>query len=70
MVVAVAAQLALRQLHFLQSQGGQSRLQRGAAGRYRVDNTNAPSRPRVSEPVEADLEDNLDTIKVLVSTLG
>lgn len=38
--------------------------------RYFVENTNVPSKPYVSEPMEADLYDNFETIKVLVSTLG
>lgn len=40
------------------------------AGRYRVMNSSIPSRPHISEPVQADLVDNFDTIRVLVSTLG
>ena len=39
-------------------------------GRYVVDNANTPSRPFVSESMEADLRDNFETIKLLVSTLG
>lgn len=38
--------------------------------RYIIDNDQIPSKPHISEPVEADLMDNFDTIKVLVSTLG
>lgn len=44
--------------------------QASAAGRYSLDNSNAPKRPHISEPVEADLLDNFDTIRTLVSTLG
>lgn len=40
------------------------------ARRYRLDNSTVPTRPFVSEPIEADLLDNFDTIKTLVSTLG
>ena len=40
------------------------------AGRYRVENAFAPSKPYVPEPVQADLHDNFETIKTLVSTLG
>ena len=40
------------------------------ARRYRLDNSMVPTRPFVSEPIEADLLDNFDTIKTLVSTLG
>ena len=40
------------------------------AGRYKLDNTNVPSRPFLSESMVADLEDNFETLKVLVSTLG
>jgi hypothetical protein len=39
------------------------------AGRYKLDQT-VPTRPFVSESMEADLLDNFDTIKVLVATLG
>jgi hypothetical protein len=39
------------------------------AGRYKLDQT-IPTRPYVSEPMEADLIDNFDTIKILVATLG
>lgn len=39
------------------------------AGRYKLDQ-NSPTRPHVSESMEADLLDNFDTIKVLVATLG
>jgi len=40
------------------------------ANRYRLENSNNPSRPHISESMEADLLDNFDTIKILVSTLG
>jgi Domain of unknown function (DUF4357) len=40
------------------------------AGRYELDNANAPKKPHISEPVEADLLDNFETLKMLVSTLG
>jgi uncharacterized protein DUF4357 len=39
-------------------------------GRYALENPNIPSKPYVSEPMEADLQDNFETIKLLVSTLG
>jgi hypothetical protein len=39
-------------------------------GRYILDNPNIPSKPNVSEPMEADLHENFETIKLLVSTLG
>ena len=38
--------------------------------RYALENTNIPSKPFISEPMEADLQDNFETIKLLVSTLG
>jgi hypothetical protein len=38
--------------------------------RFSLDNGNSPSQPHVSEPLEADLQDNFETIKVLSSTLG
>lgn len=38
--------------------------------RYNLDNSNTPSKPYVSESMEADLRDNFETIKLLVSTLG
>ncbi len=40
------------------------------ADRYSLDNSQVPSKPYIPEPVEADLMDNFDTIKILVSTLG
>jgi hypothetical protein len=40
------------------------------ADRYTLENGNSPSKPHVSESVEADLHDNFDTMQVLVSTLG
>lgn len=40
------------------------------AARYRVENSTTPSTPYVPEPIEADLMDNSQTIKTLVSTLG
>lgn len=39
-------------------------------GRYHVENPTVPTRPYASESMEADLQDNFDTLKVLVSTLG
>jgi len=38
--------------------------------RYKLDNSSTPTIPFVSESMEADLLDNFDTIKILVSTLG
>ncbi len=35
-----------------------------------MENGISPSQPHVSEPLEADLLDNFETIKILVSTLG
>jgi hypothetical protein len=40
------------------------------AGRYKLENPTVPTMPYVSEPMEADLIDNFDTIKILVATLG
>ncbi|MBC8402924.1 MAG: GIY-YIG nuclease family protein [Candidatus Marinimicrobia bacterium] len=40
------------------------------AGRYKLENSTTPTLPFVSEPMEADLIDNFDTIKILVATLG
>lgn len=40
------------------------------AGRYRLENSTVPTKPFVSESVGADLLDNFDTIRILVSTLG
>lgn len=39
-------------------------------GRYTLDNTNNPTKPQLPEPLEAELHDNFETIKILVSTLG
>lgn len=40
------------------------------ASRYSLENGNSPSKPHVSESVEADLYDNFETIQILASTLG
>ena len=40
------------------------------ADRYSLENGQSPTKSYIPEPVEADLMDNFDTIKVLVSTLG
>jgi hypothetical protein len=39
-------------------------------GRYKVENGVAPAEPYITEPVKADLLDTLDTVRVLVATLG
>jgi hypothetical protein len=38
--------------------------------RYCLENSSIPSKPYISESMEADLLDNYETIKILVSTLG
>ena len=40
------------------------------AGRFKLENSSIPTKSHVSEPMEADLVDNFDTIKILVATLG
>jgi hypothetical protein len=40
------------------------------ANRFNLDNSSLPNCPYISESMEADLIDNFDTIKILVSTLG
>ncbi len=40
------------------------------AGRFKLENASVPTKSYVSEPMEADLIDNFDTIKILVATLG
>jgi hypothetical protein len=40
------------------------------ANRYLLENGNTPNQPHVSEPVEADLFDNFETMKILASSLG
>ncbi len=40
------------------------------ANRYILENANSPTKPHVSESVEADLYDNFETIQILASTLG
>lgn len=40
------------------------------ASRFQLENGVVPSKPHTPEPVQADLLDNYETIKVLVSTLG
>lgn len=39
-------------------------------GRYDTDNLSAPAKPHITEAMEADLLDNFETIKILLSTLG
>lgn len=39
-------------------------------GRYDTDNQATPAKPYITESMEADLLDNFETIKVLLSTLG
>ena len=39
-------------------------------GRYKLINETIPTMPYTSESMQADLTDNFDTIKILVSTLG
>jgi len=40
------------------------------AARYRLENDNTGKKPHISEPVESDLLDNFNDIKLLTSTLG
>lgn len=40
------------------------------SNRYETDNQTTPSKPFVTESMEADLLDSFDTIKILLSTLG
>lgn len=40
------------------------------AARFRMENSNIPTKPFTSESMEADLLDNFETIKILTSTLG
>lgn len=40
------------------------------ANRFALENTNSPTKPHVSESVEADLYDNFETMQILASTLG
>jgi len=40
------------------------------SNRYETENLTAPSKPFVTESMEADLLDSFDTIKILLSTLG
>jgi hypothetical protein len=40
------------------------------AGRFKLANASVPTKSYVSEPMEADLIDNFNTIKILVATLG
>ena len=40
------------------------------ANRFKLDNSSLPTCPYISESMEADLIDNFDTVKTLVSTLG
>lgn len=40
------------------------------ANRFDTENGNVPSQPFITEPMEADLLDSFETIKILLSTLG
>jgi len=40
------------------------------SNRYETENISVPAKPFVTEPMEADLLDSFDTIKILLSTLG
>lgn len=40
------------------------------AGRFKVDNSTVPTKPHVSEPMEADLQDHFETIRILTGALG
>ena len=40
------------------------------SGRFLVENGTTPQKPYITESTEADLIDNFDTIRILVSTLG
>lgn len=40
------------------------------ANRFKLENSSLPNCPYISEPIKADLIDNFETIKTLVSTLG
>ena len=40
------------------------------ASRFKVDNPTVPTKSHVSEPMEADLMDHFDTIRILTGTLG
>ena len=39
-------------------------------GRYETENQTMPAKPHITESMEADLLDNYETIKILLSTLG
>lgn len=41
-----------------------------SADRFRIENNSIPTKPYISEPMEADLMDNFETMKILLSTLG
>jgi hypothetical protein len=41
-----------------------------SVGRFTIENGNTPSKPFVTEPMEADLLDVFDTLSTLVATLG
>jgi hypothetical protein len=45
-------------------------VQANESNRYETENQTAPSKPFVTESMEADLLDSFDTIKILLSTLG
>ena len=40
------------------------------AGRFRLENSTVPTKPYTPEPIQADLLDNFETIRILTSTLG
>ena len=44
--------------------------QANAAGRFKLYNSTLPTKSHVSEPMQADLMDHFDTIRILIGTLG
>lgn len=38
--------------------------------RFQIENSSIPTKPYISEPIEADLMDNFETMRILLSTLG
>ena len=39
-------------------------------GRFKMENASIPSKPYTPEPIQADLLDNFDSMRILISTLG
>jgi len=66
-VVSITRRLTKTHIQYLEWLGY---LEAEKTGRYVLENSKGPSKPFVSEPMEAELRDYFEEIKLLISTLG